>query len=275
MVSTYFSTFFINVSTFFNSYKTILLKNYFFKQMDLFYLLILYCFKHVILQNLLVKKINFYLIYFYFYLMSFFFFSLFNYLFTNISYDLKFYNKLYLNFFFEIQKKNLNKLFFEYSEINIYLKTKYFYNIIFFLKKELLFYIENLSEIIAFDKLKYKDRFEIIYYFLSLRNNVKVFLRIKAQEFEAIPTLSNFFKSATWLEREVWDLFGIYFLKNKDLRRILTDYGFEGHPLRRDFPLTGFFELYYNHSYKKIIYEPVSLAQKYRNFRFENKWLNN
>ena len=86
-------------------------------------------------------------------------------------------------------------------------------------------------------------------------------------------SVTDLFSGASWLEREVWDLFGVFFFKHNDLRRILTDYGFEGHPLRKDFPLTGFLEVYYDDTTKKILYEPVSLVQEYRNYDFTNPWI--
>jgi len=98
-------------------------------------------------------------------------------------------------------------------------------------------------------------------------------VRVQTDEITPVPTVSTVWSSANWSEREVWDLFGVYFVGHTDLRRILTDYGFKGHPLRKDFPLTGFVEKNYNDTVKACVYEPVEVAQDYRNFYFNNPWL--
>ena len=115
-------------------------------------------------------------------------------------------------------------------------------------------------------------RFQLIYNFLSFKNNNRISLNIEIGEFSSIETLSFIFKSANWLEREVWDLFGIFFLNHPDLRRILTDYGFEGFPLRKDFPLVGFIEIRFDDEKKCILYEPSNFSQELRSFSFLNPW---
>jgi NADH:ubiquinone oxidoreductase subunit C len=116
-----------------------------------------------------------------------------------------------------------------------------------------------------------KNRFQIIYNFLSIRYFLRLFCSFAFTVFK-LPSLYSVFNSASWLEREVWDLFGIFFFKHKDLRRILTDYGFEGFPLRKDFPLTGYIELRYSEEALGIVYEPVELTQEFRVFTFSNTW---
>jgi NADH-quinone oxidoreductase subunit C len=107
---------------------------------------------------------------------------------------------------------------------------------------------------------------------LSLSRNIRVKIRVSANERVPVPSVTGVFSSAGWWEREVWDLFGIFFSGHTDLRRILSDYGFEGHPLRKDFPLTGYVEVRYDDSQKRVVYEPVSLTQEFRDFDFMSPW---
>ena len=129
-----------------------------------------------------------------------------------------------------------------------------------------------LLDITAVDYPQRAKRFEIIYNLLSLKNHLRIRIKIFVNDNEIIPSISKLFKSANWYEREVWDMYGISFKGNNDLRRILTDYGFEGHPLRKDFPLTGFVELRYDENKKKVSYSKVKLTQDYRNFDFLSPW---
>jgi NADH-quinone oxidoreductase subunit C len=107
---------------------------------------------------------------------------------------------------------------------------------------------------------------------LSLKHNQRVRVKVGTDEREAVPSVNRAFNSAIWYEREVWDLFGIFFAGHPDLRRILTDYGFEGHPLRKDFPLTGYVEVRYDEDQKRVVYEPVKLVQEFRTFDFMSPW---
>jgi NADH-quinone oxidoreductase subunit C len=115
-------------------------------------------------------------------------------------------------------------------------------------------------------------RFEVIYNLLSMSLNQRIRLKVETDENEPVPSATGCYSSAGWWERETWDLFGIYFAGNPDLRRILTDYGFEGHPLRKDFPLTGYVELRYDEEQKRVVYEPVRLPQEFRSFDFLSPW---
>lgn len=116
------------------------------------------------------------------------------------------------------------------------------------------------------------ERFEVIYHLLSMTKNTRVRVKIKASETTPVETATKLFAAAGWCEREVWDLFGITFAGNADLRRILTDYGFDGHPLRKDFPLTGNVELRYDSELRRVVYEPVTLQQDFRNFDNISPW---
>ncbi len=115
-------------------------------------------------------------------------------------------------------------------------------------------------------------RFEVVYNLLSLKHNRRIRVRLETDEESAVPSVTGVFPSAGWYEREAWDLYGIFFSDNPDLRRILTDYGFEGHPLRKDFPLTGYVELRYDNEQKRVVYEPVQLQQDFRSFDFLSPW---
>ena len=130
----------------------------------------------------------------------------------------------------------------------------------------------QLIDIAGVDYPEKDKRFQLVYLFLSHENNVRVKILIKFQTNELITSLTKIFPSANWMEREVFDMYGIKFKNHPDLRRILTDYGFKGHPLRKDFPLTGFNEVRYSEKEKKVVYEPVKLEQNYRNFDFESPW---
>jgi NADH-quinone oxidoreductase subunit C len=130
----------------------------------------------------------------------------------------------------------------------------------------------TLVDLCGADYPERAERFEIVYHLLSLRHNRRVRLKVATDETTPVPSLVRVFPSAGWYEREAWDLYGILFTGNPDLRRILTDYGFEGHPLRKDFPLTGFVEMRYDEEQKRVVYEPVKLTQEFRTFDFLSPW---
>ncbi|MEK9561328.1 MAG: NADH-quinone oxidoreductase subunit C [Pelagibacteraceae bacterium] len=130
----------------------------------------------------------------------------------------------------------------------------------------------QLVDILAVDYPNREKRFEIIYLFLSHENNLRISIKIDLEDQQKIQTLTNVFPSANWLEREVFDMNGIEFSDHPDLRRILTDYNFEGFPLRKDFPLTGYKEVRYDPETKKVVYGPVKLQQAYRDFDFKSPW---
>ncbi len=129
-----------------------------------------------------------------------------------------------------------------------------------------------LCDVTAVDWPQRDPRFDVVYNLLSLKQNLRVRVRVATDEDTPVPTATTVYSGATWFEREVWDLFGIFFSGHPDLRRILTDYGFEGHPLRKDFPLTGYVEVRYSEEQKRVVYEPVSLVQDFRNFDFLSPW---
>ncbi|PKI82529.1 hypothetical protein MVES1_003926 [Malassezia vespertilionis] len=115
-------------------------------------------------------------------------------------------------------------------------------------------------------------RFEVVYHLLSVRNNARIRVKTYADELTPVPSVTGLFRSADWFEREAWDMYGIFFVGHPDLRRILTDYGFEGHPMRKDFPLTGYSEVRWDEEKKRVVHEPVQLTQAHRNFETSSPW---
>jgi NADH-quinone oxidoreductase subunit C len=145
-------------------------------------------------------------------------------------------------------------------------------NVILFLKSDDSLRFRQLIDIAGVDYPEEEKRFNLVYFLLSHEKNIRIKISINFEIGKKIPTLTKIYPSANWMEREVFDMYGIEFTDHPDLRRILTDYNFEGHPLRKDFPLTGFNEVRYSEKEKKVIYEPVKLEQNYRDFDFESPW---
>ena len=145
-------------------------------------------------------------------------------------------------------------------------------SIIKFLKDNEKLFFKQLIDITAIDYPSRELRFEIVYLLISLKLNQRILVKTSINENDNIESISSIYKNANWYERECYDLFGIKFLNHPDLRRIMTDYNFEGHPLRKDFPLTGHNEVSYSEKEKKIVYEKVKLSQEYRNFDYSSPW---
>jgi NADH dehydrogenase (ubiquinone) Fe-S protein 3 len=148
-----------------------------------------------------------------------------------------------------------------------------------FLHKILIFFFLHynfqnklFSDLVGVDFPDKKKRFQLVYNILSVLYHQRVFIQVWSHELEVVPSVISFFPAAHWYEREVWDLFGVHFINNMDLRRILTDYGFQGHPLRKDFPLSGFIELFYNAKVDSIIYREINLIQSHRNYSLSTPW---
>ncbi len=169
----------------------------------------------------------------------------------------------------EIKDLNLNEF---KEQIVINLDKKDLLKLILFLKNHPILKFKQLVDILGVDYPSKDKRFEVIYLLLSHEINSRITIKIQIKDGESAPSITEIFLSANWLEREVFDMYGIVFENHPDLRRILTDYEFEGFPLRKDFPLTGHTEVRYDDEIKKVIYEPVKLAQAYRNFDFESPW---
>ena len=171
----------------------------------------------------------------------------------------------------ELSSKIKNSLI-DHGELMIEINEKDLTDVVQFLKSNENCKFRQLIDIAGVDYPEDEKRFELIYLFLSHEHNTRIKLLIKFQLDQTINSITKIFPSANWMEREVFDMYGIKFKNHPDLRRILTDYGFKGHPLRKDFPLTGFNEVRYSEKEKKVVYEPVKLEQNYRNFDFESPW---
>lgn len=140
------------------------------------------------------------------------------------------------------------------------------------LKKHINFQYTLLSYIAGVDYLNTKYRFAVVYDLLSLKYNSRIRIKVFINELVSLDSSISVFKNANWWEREIWDMYGIFFKNNSDLRRILTDYGFEGFPMRKEFPLSGFIELSYNNNNKRVVLEQIELSQEFRSFVFETPW---
>ena len=166
-----------------------------------------------------------------------------------------------------IKKSNIN-----FDQLYIDIDINDLSSTILFLKTNSKCKFKQLIDITAVDYPENMKRFKIVYLLLSHENNLRIIISIDIDEKTTVPSITKIFPSANWMEREVFDMYGISFKDHPDLRRILTDYGFEGYPLRKDFPLTGHNEVRYNEDKKKVVYESVKLDQEYRNFDFESPW---
>ena len=166
----------------------------------------------------------------------------------------------------------IQKSFIENDELLLEIDEKDLIEVILYLKSNEKCKFRQLIDIAGVDFPQEEKRFKLIYLFLSHEHNNRIKLSINFETSQLIQSITKIFPSANWMEREVFDMYGIKFKNHPDLRRILTDYGFKGHPLRKDFPLTGFNEVRYSEKEKKVVYEPVKLEQNYRNFDFESPW---
>ena len=160
----------------------------------------------------------------------------------------------------------------KHNQIYLNIESDDLLEVILFLKNNIETKFKQLIDITAVDYPEKEKRFKLVYLFLSHEINSRIIVDFFVNENEIVSSLTSIFPSANWMEREVFDMYGIKFKDHPDLRRILTDYNFEGHPLRKDFPLTGHNEVRYSEDNKKVIYEPVKLEQNYRNFDFESPW---
>ena len=160
----------------------------------------------------------------------------------------------------------------KHNQIYISIEDNNLTEVILFLKTNSLTKFRQLIDITAVDYPERVRRFTMVYLLLSHETNSRIVINCNIKEGEVVPSLTSIYPSANWMEREVFDMYGIEFKDHPDLRRILTDYGFKGHPLRKDFPLTGHNEVRYSEEEKKVVYEPVKLEQNYRNFDYESPW---
>ncbi|MDA0239348.1 MAG: NADH-quinone oxidoreductase subunit C [Proteobacteria bacterium] len=158
------------------------------------------------------------------------------------------------------------------GELTLELEANKLLKVLAYLRDDVNCQFKILLDICGVDFPERERRFDVVYHMLSLTQNLRARLKVQPGENTPVPSAVELFSAAGWWEREAWDLYGIFFAGNPDLRRILTDYGFEGHPLRKDFPLTGYVEVRYDDEQKRVVYEPVKLTQDFRNFDFLSPW---
>jgi NADH-quinone oxidoreductase subunit C len=157
-----------------------------------------------------------------------------------------------------------------YNLVTVVVPDKYLCEVVGSLKRSSLFQFKILGDVCVTDYFIKTKRFELSYNFLSIKKGLRLILKTYVSG--SVQSVANIFKSALWLEREAWDMFGVFFINHPDLRRILTDYGFDGFPMRKDFPLTGYVEVRYDDSISSIVYEPLEMSQEYRLFNFISPW---
>lgn len=157
------------------------------------------------------------------------------------------------------------------NSVNLEVDSKFLYNVAEILDKHTSFRF-ILSDITCVDYPELKNRFCVVYNFLSVKYNIRILVKVYVSENVGIYSISDLFPGANWLEREVWDMYGVFFNNHPDLRRILTDYGFSGFPLRKDFPLSGYLEVSYDEGYKQLRYDSIELSQEFRNYEFVSPW---
>jgi NADH-quinone oxidoreductase subunit C len=166
----------------------------------------------------------------------------------------------------------INKSEIRHEQLYLYIDSEDLIDVTLFIKSNENTKFRQLIDVTVVDYPENPQRFKLVYLFLSHEFNQRIILSYTINENEVIPSLTSIYPAANWMEREVFDMYGVKFKDHPDLRRILTDYGFEGHPLRKDFPLTGHTEVRYSEEQKKVIKEPVKLEQNYRNFDYESPW---
>lgn len=158
------------------------------------------------------------------------------------------------------------------DEMVLSVPAKNIAQILVFMRDDVRCQFKILTDICGVDFPDRERRFDVVYNLLSLKYNNRIRVKVAVGEEEMVPTVTQVFSAAGWYEREVWDMYGVYFAGHPDLRRILTDYGFDGHPQRKDFPLTGYLEVRYDDTKKRVVYKPVKLAQDFRTFDFVSPW---
>lgn len=169
-------------------------------------------------------------------------------------------------------EKDVIKHEFAKDELVIHVKPDSVCKVLQFLRDDRECQFTTLIDLCGVDYPNRPERFEVVYSMLSMRQNNRARIKVAIEEDQIVPSVTEIFSSAGWFEREVWDMYGVLFSGNTDLRRILTDYGFEGHPQRKDFPLTGYVELRYDEEQKRVVYEPVKLTQDFRKFDYLSPW---
>jgi NADH-quinone oxidoreductase subunit C len=168
----------------------------------------------------------------------------------------------------DVQEVDVNRC----GELSVRVRAGSLLKLLTFLRDDSGCLFKQLVDVCGVDWPAREQRFDVVYHLLSMKHNQRIRVKVATDEDTPVPSVTGVFKAAGWFEREVWDMYGVLFSGHPDLRRILTDYGFEGHPLRKDFPLTGYVEVRYDDLQKRVVYEPVKLTQDYRSFDFLSPW---
>lgn len=169
-------------------------------------------------------------------------------------------------------KDSLLAIEWQQNELVLRTRRQTLLSVLLFLRDDSKCQFKTLVDLCGVDYPESEERLEVVYNLLSMKRNMRVRLKVKTDLDSAVPSAAHLFLSAEWNEREAWDMYGIFFSNHPDLRRLLTDYGFDGHPLRKDFPLTGYVEVRYDDEQKKVVYDPVKLTQEFRSFDFLSPW---
>ena len=176
------------------------------------------------------------------------------------------------NYIQETMAAHIESAEFQKDELCVVVKPANIVPFMLFLRDDSKCFFKQLVDVCGADYPERPQRFDVVYNLLSVKHNTRIRVKVRTDENTPVDSVESVFKSAIWFERETWDMYGIYFNNNPDLRRILTDYGFEGHPLRKDFPLTGYVELRYDEELRRVVYEPVKLTQDFRAFDYTSPW---
>jgi NADH-quinone oxidoreductase subunit C len=159
-----------------------------------------------------------------------------------------------------------------HGELTLVVQGAEIVRVLTFLRDDPGLLFKELVDLCGVDYPSRERRFDVVYHLLSVRHNLRLRVKVETDEATPVPSVMSVFPTADWFERETWDMYGVLFSGHPDLRRILTDYGFEGHPLRKDFPMTGYVEMRYDEEQKRVVYEPVELRQDFRNWDFLSPW---
>jgi NADH-quinone oxidoreductase subunit C len=160
----------------------------------------------------------------------------------------------------------------ERGELTLHVHTSAIVRVLIYLRDQPNCQFKMMVDLCGVDYPEREERFEVVYHLLSLKHNQRVRVKVTTDEGTPVPSVTGVFGAANWYEREVWDMYGVYFAEHPDLRRLLTDYGFEGHPMRKDFPQTGYVEVQYDEEQKRVVYQPVKMRQDWRSFDFLSPW---
>lgn len=172
----------------------------------------------------------------------------------------------------ELLPSSISSVYLIKNELVIEVCARNIVRVVYFLQKHISYQYKLIVDIAGVDYPALPNRFEVNYLFLSVKFNSRIRIKVRTTEYEPVPSITGIVPGANWFEREVWDMYGIFFISHPDLRRLLTDYGFEGHPLRKDFPLTGYIEVRYDFEKKRVVHEPVQLSQEFRSFDLGSPW---